>query len=100
MKLIINNLLLFCGFILLSCGPSEAEFNSAAQETCQCVESMLNNPVEQGKTLDLYYAICTLETEKKYNLDVQSELFKKAIENHCKWLLKTHIKLTKNAITF
>lgn len=88
--------------LLTSCGPTSEDYKQAASDTCFCIEESVkrNDELGENKSMDLIYAFCTLEAEKKYDLTIQNEQFESALEESCPVLLKIHFKLVNQIIEF
>lgn len=72
----------------------------AAKETCNCVTHIHSKGEQEAKAQNdgLSYAICTMEIEKKFELDVQDEAFERALKSQCPKLYAIHNDVVNNAI--
>ena len=79
---------------------SEEDYNLAAQDTCSCVEEK-RKLVDEG-TLNsndnLFFALCTMDIEKKFHLDVQDKSFKSALGKYCPEMYKVYENVVDQAI--
>lgn len=95
-------LILFLGLtILFSCNGVNVEtYCQAAQETCSCMNNLkTENQHEANSQNDgLHYALCTMDIEIKYKLDVQDEAFESALKAYCPDLLHVHENVVRNSI--
>jgi hypothetical protein len=88
-------------FLLFSCnGLSKKTYLQAAEETCKCVTHIHSKGEQEAKAQNygLSYAICTIEIEKKFKLDVQDEAFEQALKSQCPDLYTIHNDVVNNAI--
>jgi hypothetical protein len=87
--------------VLFSCQSiSEETYRQAADETCSCVEHLKSQSQNNSKPQNdgLRYALCTMEIEKKFKLDVQDAAFEKALKNYCPEMYKVHENVVNNAL--
>ena len=87
--------------ILLSCqSVGEEDYRQAAQETCLCVANLKTEQAAHARPQNdgLRYALCTLEMEGKFNIDVQDEAFVTALKKHCPEMYKVHENVVNNSL--
>ena len=81
-------------------GVGEEDYKLAAEETCSCVEKK-RKLAEEGalnSNDNLFFALCTMEIEKKFQLDVQDKSFKNALANYCPEMFKVYENVVDQAI--
>lgn len=88
--------------LLTSCSLTSEDYEQAASDTCFCFKESVkaNEELNLSKSVDLIYALCTLEAEKEYGLTIQNQEFESALKETCPELLKIHFSLVKKNIVF
>jgi hypothetical protein len=98
-----NFLIIACVLLLLdACTNSDpSSYQKAAKETCLCVELRKGKQTDStnASSLNLNYAECSLQSEKKYGLNALDEQFSEALKNDCPQLVNIHKRLINQSLT-
>lgn len=87
--------------VLTSCGPSQEDYNEAADKMCDCMQKKsVENEELKALNIDMTeanYAVCALEMAEKNGVNPVAKEFGAAIADKCPDLKEAHANYVKTA---